>query len=297
MALYFFAMYVLGASLGPVGTGLASDYFTFQAASAAGAVAAAAVRRVDAGRVPQPGRRGQGIRSPSARAVQSARPAHGDVHRADSRHDARRSSCSPRRERSRRTSSRLQAWMRSAASAGESLVSREHQRRVPPKHRRVSNWLCGLCEPLRSQVLCVIQAIRSSSSPAAATGSAARCAAGSPRKRARAVVVVGPRPGRGATRSPARSAGWRSKPMSRAKADVAAPRRAGRRSARRHRSVLLERRHRRWTATSTRQTRNGARCWDVNVMAHVYAARAVLPGMLRAGRGLSAADGVGGRAC
>lgn len=39
MALYFFAMYVLGASLGPVGTGLASDYFTFQAASAAGAVA------------------------------------------------------------------------------------------------------------------------------------------------------------------------------------------------------------------------------------------------------------------
>ena len=39
MALYFFAMYVLGASFGPVGTGLASDYFTFQAASAAGAVA------------------------------------------------------------------------------------------------------------------------------------------------------------------------------------------------------------------------------------------------------------------
>jgi predicted MFS family arabinose efflux permease len=38
MALYFFAMYVLGASLGPVGTGLASDYFTFQRASAAGAV-------------------------------------------------------------------------------------------------------------------------------------------------------------------------------------------------------------------------------------------------------------------
>ena len=39
MAMYFFAMYLLGASLGPVGTGLASDYFTFQAASAAGAVA------------------------------------------------------------------------------------------------------------------------------------------------------------------------------------------------------------------------------------------------------------------
>jgi MFS family permease len=38
MALYFCAMYVLGASFGPVGTGLASDYFTFQAASAAGAV-------------------------------------------------------------------------------------------------------------------------------------------------------------------------------------------------------------------------------------------------------------------
>lgn len=38
MALYFCAMYLLGASLGPVGTGLASDYFTFQAATAAGAV-------------------------------------------------------------------------------------------------------------------------------------------------------------------------------------------------------------------------------------------------------------------
>src|SRR5205085_314551 len=36
MALYFCAMYVLGASLGPVGTGLASDYFTTQAATAAG---------------------------------------------------------------------------------------------------------------------------------------------------------------------------------------------------------------------------------------------------------------------
>jgi MFS family permease len=36
MALYFFAMYVLGASLGPVGTGAASDFFTNQAAIAAG---------------------------------------------------------------------------------------------------------------------------------------------------------------------------------------------------------------------------------------------------------------------
>ncbi|HLG14231.1 MAG TPA: MFS transporter [Blastocatellia bacterium] len=36
MALYFFAMYVLGASFGPVGTGLASDYFTKQAAIADG---------------------------------------------------------------------------------------------------------------------------------------------------------------------------------------------------------------------------------------------------------------------
>jgi predicted MFS family arabinose efflux permease len=39
MALYFFAMYVCGASLGPLGTGLASDYFTFKAASAAGQAA------------------------------------------------------------------------------------------------------------------------------------------------------------------------------------------------------------------------------------------------------------------
>lgn len=36
MALYFFAMYVLGASLGPLGTGLASDFFTKRAAAAAG---------------------------------------------------------------------------------------------------------------------------------------------------------------------------------------------------------------------------------------------------------------------
>jgi MFS family permease len=36
MALYFFAMYVLGASLGPYGTGLVSDFFTERAAVAAG---------------------------------------------------------------------------------------------------------------------------------------------------------------------------------------------------------------------------------------------------------------------
>jgi MFS family permease len=41
MSLYFFAMYVLGAALGPVGTGLASDYFTGRAARAAGVVSAA----------------------------------------------------------------------------------------------------------------------------------------------------------------------------------------------------------------------------------------------------------------
>ncbi|MBI4469554.1 MAG: MFS transporter [Acidobacteria bacterium] len=40
MALYFFAMYVLGASLGPFGTGLASDYFTSRAAEAAGVIQA-----------------------------------------------------------------------------------------------------------------------------------------------------------------------------------------------------------------------------------------------------------------
>jgi len=36
MAVYFFAMYVLGASLGPLATGLMSDFFTKQAAQAAG---------------------------------------------------------------------------------------------------------------------------------------------------------------------------------------------------------------------------------------------------------------------
>jgi MFS family permease len=39
MALYFFAMYVLGASLGPYGTGLVSDFFTARAAAAAGVTA------------------------------------------------------------------------------------------------------------------------------------------------------------------------------------------------------------------------------------------------------------------
>jgi predicted MFS family arabinose efflux permease len=39
MAMYFCAMYLLGGSMGPVGTGLVSDYFTFEKASAAGAIA------------------------------------------------------------------------------------------------------------------------------------------------------------------------------------------------------------------------------------------------------------------
>jgi MFS family permease len=38
MAIYFFAMYVLGASFGPVGTGFLSDHYTKQAAAAAGVV-------------------------------------------------------------------------------------------------------------------------------------------------------------------------------------------------------------------------------------------------------------------
>ena len=39
MALYFFAMYVLGASLGPIGTGMLSDHFAKEAMAAAGATA------------------------------------------------------------------------------------------------------------------------------------------------------------------------------------------------------------------------------------------------------------------
>jgi MFS family permease len=39
MALYFCAMYLLGASLGPLGTGVASDYYTMKAGAAAGVVA------------------------------------------------------------------------------------------------------------------------------------------------------------------------------------------------------------------------------------------------------------------
>lgn len=38
MSIYFFAMYVLGAALGPLGTGLASDFFTARAAAASGVV-------------------------------------------------------------------------------------------------------------------------------------------------------------------------------------------------------------------------------------------------------------------
>jgi MFS family permease len=38
MAMYFCAMYLAGASLGPIGTGFISDYFTARAAAAAGVV-------------------------------------------------------------------------------------------------------------------------------------------------------------------------------------------------------------------------------------------------------------------
>src|ERR1700687_4580352 len=38
MSIYFFAMYLLGAALGPLGTGLASDFFTARAAGATGLV-------------------------------------------------------------------------------------------------------------------------------------------------------------------------------------------------------------------------------------------------------------------
>jgi MFS family permease len=38
MSLYFGAMYLAGASLGPLGTGLVSDYFTGEAATTAGVV-------------------------------------------------------------------------------------------------------------------------------------------------------------------------------------------------------------------------------------------------------------------
>ena len=90
MALYFFAMYVLGASMGPVGTGLASDYFTFQKASAAGAVAPLPFGADHDGGAAQPGRRVEGLQPEGARAVPRRRTAPGDVHRADSRGGAGR---------------------------------------------------------------------------------------------------------------------------------------------------------------------------------------------------------------
>ena len=85
MALYFFAMYVLGASMGPVGTGLVSDYFTFEKASAAGAVAPLPFGADHDGGVPQPGRRVERVQPEGARAVPRRRPPRGDVHRPDSR--------------------------------------------------------------------------------------------------------------------------------------------------------------------------------------------------------------------
>ena len=51
MALYFFAMYLLGASLGPIGTGWTSDYFARHAALQGGATTNSAT--VLAGITPQ----------------------------------------------------------------------------------------------------------------------------------------------------------------------------------------------------------------------------------------------------
>ena len=50
------------------------------------------------------------------------------------------------------------------------------------------------------------------------------------------------------------------------------------------------------SAASTVPDEDWQRSWDVNVMAHVYAARALLPGMAGAGRGLPAAHRLGRRA-
>ena len=60
--------------------------------------------------------------------------------------------------------------------------------------------------------------------------------------------------------------------------------------------LVSQRRHRHRRRASTRPTRSGSAIWDVNVMAHVYAARAVVPGDARPGRGLPAHHRVGRRA-
>ena len=63
-----------------------------------------------------------------------------------------------------------------------------------------------------------------------------------------------------------------------------------------HRPVLLERRHHRPASALDDPDDLWHAAFEVNVMAHVYAARAVVPAHARARRGLPAQHRVGGRA-
>ena len=93
------------------------------------------------------------------------------------------------------------------------------------------------------------------------------------------------RPTRLLTSSAARASGWTS-PDEAAVADLG---RAHARRARPHRRVLLQRRRRGRGAAWTRPMTRGSPQWELHVMSHVYAARAVLPSMLAPRRGLPGA--------
>ena len=99
MALYFFAMYVLGASLGPVGHRAGERLLHVPEGERGRRGRAAAVRRDHDGGTAQPGRRVEGVQPEGARAVPRRGAAHGDVHRARSWRRCSRSSCSRRRGR------------------------------------------------------------------------------------------------------------------------------------------------------------------------------------------------------
>ena len=111
---------------------------------------------------------------------------------------------------------------------------------------------------------------------------------------AKAIVVADVERRGGARRSRTRSAAPRSTPTCRAKPTS---RGWSRRRSQRHGAIDLFCSNAGIAVDGDEQTPDAewARCWDVNVMAHVYAARAVLPAHARARRGLPAADGVGGR--